>query len=169
MLLSYTLIKLISKSPVHVIENLKQCSYLKCSYLKMGSRGNALAVSFYRRQARLRSRAHYFHCSTEKRCGQLGRYVSSNEIHVLCFIPFAYYFPILLTMFFRFIIFYWLRTSFATWLPLWHVCGDQFWRKWIDCSRRILRITWSARNIAFVMPTPNWMSLECFAPKTSNC
>ena len=28
------------------IEKLKQCSYLKCSYLKMGSHGNALAVSF---------------------------------------------------------------------------------------------------------------------------
>ena len=49
----------------------------------MGSHGNALAVSFFRRRARLRSRAHYFHCSTEKRCGQLGRYVSLNEIHVL--------------------------------------------------------------------------------------
>ena len=29
-----------------VIENVKQCSYLKCSYLKMGSHGNAMAVSF---------------------------------------------------------------------------------------------------------------------------
>ena len=35
-------------------------------------------------RARLRSRAHNFHCSTEKRCGQLERYyVSFNEIHVL--------------------------------------------------------------------------------------
>ena len=32
--------------------------------------------------ARLRSRAYDFHYSTEKRCGNLGRYVSFNEIHV---------------------------------------------------------------------------------------
>ena len=49
----------------------------------MGSHGNALAVSFFRRRARLRSRAHDFHCSIEKRCDKLGRYVSFNEIHVL--------------------------------------------------------------------------------------
>ena len=67
-----------------VIENLKQCSYLKCSYLKMGSHVNALAVSFFRRCAGLRSHAHDFHYySIEKRCGKLGRYVSFNEIHVL--------------------------------------------------------------------------------------
>ena len=65
-------------------ENLKQCSYLlKCSYLKMGIHGNALAVYFFRLRARLRSRAHEFHYSIEKRCGKLGRYVSFNEIHVL--------------------------------------------------------------------------------------
>ena len=29
------------------------------------------------------SRAHDFHCSTEKRCGKLGRYVYFNKIHVL--------------------------------------------------------------------------------------
>ena len=28
----------------YFIENLKQCSYLKCSYLKMGSHGNALMI-----------------------------------------------------------------------------------------------------------------------------
>ena len=48
-----------------------------------GRHGNALAVSFFRSRARLRSRAHDFHCSTEKRCGKLGRYVSFTEIHVL--------------------------------------------------------------------------------------
>ena len=52
--------------------------------LKMGSHGNALAVSFFRRHARLRSLAHDFPYSIEKRCGKLGRYVSLNEIHVLC-------------------------------------------------------------------------------------
>ena len=50
------------------IDNLKQCSYLKCSYLQMGSHG---------------SRAHHFHCSIGKRCGKIGRYDSFNEIHVL--------------------------------------------------------------------------------------
>ena len=75
------------------IGNLKQCfylkcsylksSYLKCSYLKMGSHGNSLAVSFLRRRARLRSRAHDFHYSIEKRCDKLGRYVSFNEIHAV--------------------------------------------------------------------------------------
>ena len=64
----------------YFIENLKQCSYLKCSYLKMGIHGNALAVSYFRRRARLRSRAHGFHYSIEKRCSKLGRYVSFNEI-----------------------------------------------------------------------------------------
>ena len=49
----------------------------------MGSHGNALAVSFFRRRARLHSRAQDFHYSIEKRCGQLGRFVSFNEIHVL--------------------------------------------------------------------------------------
>ena len=66
-----------------VIENLKQCSYLKCPYLKMGSHGIALAVSFFRRRACLRSRAHDFHYSIEKRCGKLGRSVSFSEIHAL--------------------------------------------------------------------------------------
>ena len=64
-------------------ENLKQCSYLKCSYLKMGIHGNALAVSFFRRHARLRSRGHDFHYSIEKRCGKLRRYVSFNEIWLI--------------------------------------------------------------------------------------
>ena len=49
----------------------------------MGSYGNALAVAFFRRFARLRSSAHDFHYIIEKRCGKLGRYVSFNEIHVL--------------------------------------------------------------------------------------
>ena len=49
----------------------------------MGSHGHALAVSYFRRRARLRSRVHDFHCSIEKRLGELGRYVSFNEIHVL--------------------------------------------------------------------------------------
>ena len=53
--------------------DLKQCSYLKCSYLKMGSHGNALAVSFNRRRAGLRSRAHDFHYNIKKWCGKLGR------------------------------------------------------------------------------------------------
>ena len=53
------------------IENLKQCSYLKCSYLKMGIHGNALAVSFFRRIV--------------KRRGKLGRYLSFNKSHVLGF------------------------------------------------------------------------------------
>ena len=48
-----------------------------------GRYGNALAVSFFRRRARLRSRAHDFHCSFEKRCGKLGRYVSFTEFHAL--------------------------------------------------------------------------------------
>ena len=65
------------------IENLKQSSYLKCSYLKMGSHGNALAVAFFSRRAHLRSCAHDFHYSIEKRCGKLGCYISLNEIHVL--------------------------------------------------------------------------------------
>ena len=71
------------QSALGAIENLKECSYLKCSYLKMGSHGNALAVSFYMRRALLHSRANYFHFSIEKRCGKLGRFVSFNEIHVL--------------------------------------------------------------------------------------
>ena len=65
------------------IDNLKQCSYLKCSYLNMGSNGHASAVSYFRRRAHLRSRAHDFHYSIEKRRGKIGRYVSFNEIHVL--------------------------------------------------------------------------------------
>ena len=48
-----------------------------------GCHGNALAVFFFRRCARLRSRAQDFHCSIEKRCSKLGRYVSFTEIHVL--------------------------------------------------------------------------------------
>ena len=51
--------------------------------------GNALAVSFFRRRARLRSRAYYFHCSIEKRSGKIGRDVSFNEGHVLNSIYFA--------------------------------------------------------------------------------
>ena len=50
--------------------------------MKMGSHGNALAVSFFSRRARLRSRAPNFYYSIEKRCSKLGRYVSFNEIHV---------------------------------------------------------------------------------------
>ena len=38
---------------------------------------------FFRLRARLRSRSWDFHYSIEKRCGKLGRYGSSNEIHVL--------------------------------------------------------------------------------------
>ena len=38
---------------------------LKWSCLKMGSHGKALAVSFFRRRARLRSSAHDFHYSFE--------------------------------------------------------------------------------------------------------
>ena len=67
-----------SRSFLRGIDNLKQCSYLKCLYLKMDSHGNASAVSFF-----MASRAHDFHCSTEKRCGKLGRYVYFNKIHVL--------------------------------------------------------------------------------------
>ena len=67
----------------HSIENLKQRSYLKCSYMKMGSHGIALAVSFSRRRARLRSRSHDFHYSIEKRRSKLGRYVPFSEFHVL--------------------------------------------------------------------------------------
>ena len=48
----------------------------------MGSHGTALAVSFFSRRARLRSRAYDFQYIIEKRCGKLGRYVSFNEIHV---------------------------------------------------------------------------------------
>ena len=51
----------------------------------MGSHGNALAVSFFRRRARLRSGAHDFHYTIEKRCGKVGRYVSFNEIHLILF------------------------------------------------------------------------------------
>ena len=49
----------------------------------MGSHGKALAVSFFRRRARLRSRANDFHYSIEKRYGKLERYVSFHKIHVL--------------------------------------------------------------------------------------
>ena len=42
--------------------------------------GNALAVSFFRRRARLR---YYFQCSIDKRSGKIGRNVSFNESHVL--------------------------------------------------------------------------------------
>ena len=55
-----------------------------CLYLNMGSHGNALAVSFFRRGARLRSRV-FDHYIFEKRCGQLERFVSFNEIHVLLY------------------------------------------------------------------------------------
>ena len=37
----------------------------------------------FQASARLRSCAHYFHYSIQKRCGKLGRYVSFNEIHGL--------------------------------------------------------------------------------------
>ena len=77
------------KMKCNFIENLKQCLYLKCSHLKMGSHGNALAVSFFRRRARLRSRAHDFNHSIEKRCCKLGRYVSFIEINVLYFKQFT--------------------------------------------------------------------------------
>ena len=49
----------------------------------MGSHGNALAVSFFSRRSRLRSRAHDVQYSIQKRYSKLGRYVSFNEIHVL--------------------------------------------------------------------------------------
>ena len=49
----------------------------------MGSHGNALAVSFLRRRARLHLRAHDFLCITEKKYGKLGCHVSFNEIHVV--------------------------------------------------------------------------------------
>ena len=71
--------EMFSHSFIVVIENLKQCSYLKCSYLKMDSHGN----SFFRHRARLRSCALDFHYSVQKICGKLGRYISFNEIHVL--------------------------------------------------------------------------------------
>ena len=45
--------------------------------------GNASAVSFFRRCARLRLCAYSFHCSIQKRRGKLGRTVSFNESHVL--------------------------------------------------------------------------------------
>ena len=48
-----------------------------------GQSWQLLAVSFFRRRARLRSRAHDFHYSIQKRYGKLGRYVSFIEIHVL--------------------------------------------------------------------------------------
>ena len=59
--------------------------------------GNAFALFFFRRRARLRSCAYYFHCSIEKRCTKLGRYDSFNESHVLyynkCFpVPFFFKF-----------------------------------------------------------------------------
>ena len=44
---------------------------------------NALAVSLFRRCARLRLCAHDFHCSIQKRRGKLGRNISFNESHVL--------------------------------------------------------------------------------------
>ena len=50
--------------------------------------GNALAVSFFRRCARLSLCAYDFHCSIQKRRGKLGRNVSSNESHVLYCIRF---------------------------------------------------------------------------------
>ena len=45
--------------------------------------GNALAVSFCRRCARLHLCAYNFHCSIQKRRGKLGRNVSFNESYVL--------------------------------------------------------------------------------------
>ena len=48
-----------------------------------GSQGNLLAVSSFRRRACLRSRAHDFHSSIDKRCGRLGCNFSFTEIHVL--------------------------------------------------------------------------------------
>ena len=45
--------------------------------------GNALAVFFFRRYARLRLCAYDFQCSIQKRRGKLGRNVSFNESHVL--------------------------------------------------------------------------------------
>ena len=44
--------------------------------------GNALAVSFFRRRARSRSRAYCFHYIIEKRSGKIGRDDSFNESHV---------------------------------------------------------------------------------------
>ena len=51
--------------------------------LNDGPFGNALAVSFFRRCARLRSRAYVFHSSIQNRCGKLERQVPFNESHVL--------------------------------------------------------------------------------------
>ena len=65
-------------SKLTTIENLKQCLYLKCSYLKMGSHGNALAVIFFRRRALALTRTWF-----SLQCGELGRFVSFNEIHAL--------------------------------------------------------------------------------------
>ena len=45
--------------------------------------GNELAVSFFRRRARLRSRAYNFRYSIEKRSGKIGGDVSFNGNHVL--------------------------------------------------------------------------------------
>ena len=44
------------------------------------------------RRARLCSRANHFHYSIEKRCCQLGRFVSFNEIHVLYTVMYNGYF-----------------------------------------------------------------------------
>ena len=66
-----------------VKEYLKKEFVPQYSYLKMGSHGNALAASFFKRRVRLRPRTYDFHCSIEKRHGELGPYVSFNESHVL--------------------------------------------------------------------------------------
>ena len=55
--------------------------------------GNALAVSFFRRGARLRLCAYDFHCIIQKRRGKLGRNVSFNEIHALYYEFYSYSVP----------------------------------------------------------------------------
>ena len=60
----------------------KRCEY---QTLVLNDRpfGNELAVSFFRRCARLHLCAYDFHCSIQKRRGKLGHNVSFNESYVL--------------------------------------------------------------------------------------
>ena len=71
--------------------NITECNYRqpekKIEYqtlvLNLRPFGNALAVSYFRRSARLRLCAYDFHCSIQKRPDKLGRNISFNESHVL--------------------------------------------------------------------------------------
>ena len=72
------------KQAIVTIDNRKKIIQYQNLVLNDRPFGNALAVSFFRRCARLHLCAYDFHCRIQKRRGKLGRIVSFNESHVQC-------------------------------------------------------------------------------------